>query len=577
MRRSMLTILTAVMALLLSGGSAQAATPFTAGTAGAGSTGNPDLAVGADGSGHLVWITGGANAQVRYCRVAPGGSACSLTADLNFGTSSAARPAGRAAVFAPAPNRVVVVATCWNCPNDTNRTFYWFSNNNGESFVPAIQIGEGFQAHGAGTWIDDFGVFVGVNAGAVRATNGAPYLPGTGPVSYATGGTFSYDPQVVRLPGTTTLVAAVNDLEVIKLGVYSGGSLAQDTVNDESHWHRDRTLPGAESVNRETALNSGPNGIFLSYLNRDAGRTRVGLRHFDPAAGNFGPPVYLQSGERVDASTLGDPDSAQDADGRVHVVWRSLYDGGRLRYRASDTGGTGFGPVGNLAMRETFTDPQVAAGPGGTGFAVWKGAGNAVRAVALDPEPEPGPAGPGGPGGPGGSGGPGGPGGPAGPAPTVSRTAIGDRTLRPGQGTNFTFVASKAGRAVLTIEKKFNGLKIKRRVKAKSGKRVVRRVCVAKTKRRLRALRKRAGDARAYRRALRRQSCRGFRQVGRIVRRVRPGRNSIQFNGRVAGRRLAPGVYRAKLIVTDSAGQRSRAEALRFRVLSPKRARAKMR
>ncbi len=42
--------------------------------------------------------------------------------------------------------------------------------------------------------------------------------------------------------------------------------------------------------------------------------------------------------------------------------------------------------------------------------------------------------------------------------------------------------------------------------------------------------------------------------------------NEIVWNGRVAGRRLSPGLYQARLRITDVAGNVSRAERLRFRV-----------
>jgi hypothetical protein len=149
--------------------------------------------------------------------------------------------------------------------------------------------------------------------------------------------------------------------------------------------------------------------------------------------------------------------------------------------------------------------------------------------------------------------------------PTIGGgVAIGDRTLIPGQGTSFGFNASEAGLAVLTFEKRFDGLK---------GKRKGRRVCLSKTKKRLGALRKQAGSGgRAYRRLLAKQACRGYQRVGQIRKQVQPGSNAIAFNGRIAGRKLSRGAYRAKLVVTDSAGNKSRTETVRFTV-APKRRR----
>jgi hypothetical protein len=52
-----------------------------------------------------------------------------------------------------------------------------------------------------------------------------------------------------------------------------------------------------------------------------------------------------------------------------------------------------------------------------------------------------------------------------------------------------------------------------------------------------------------------------------VIRRdVLAGRNEIVWNGRVAGRRLSPGLYQARLVITDAAGNPSSTERLRFRV-----------
>lgn len=42
--------------------------------------------------------------------------------------------------------------------------------------------------------------------------------------------------------------------------------------------------------------------------------------------------------------------------------------------------------------------------------------------------------------------------------------------------------------------------------------------------------------------------------VGRFVRRLVAGRNSVTFTGRIAGRTLRPGSYRLTLVATDAAG-----------------------
>jgi photosystem II stability/assembly factor-like uncharacterized protein len=146
--------------------------------------------------------------------------------------------------------------------------------------------------------------------------------------------------------------------------------------------------------------------------------------------------------------------------------------------------------------------------------------------------------------------------------PSVGRPTIGRGTLTPGQGTTFGFDASEAGLAALTFEKRFAGIK---------GKRKGRRVCLPKTKKRLKALRKQAGGPRAYRKLLNKKACQGYQRIGVIRQQVRAGRNTISFNGRVAGRKLSKGRYRAKLTITDAAGNASRAETIKFKVVGKKK------
>jgi hypothetical protein len=89
---------------------------------------------------------------------------------------------------------------------------------------------------------------------------------------------------------------------------------------------------------------------------------------------------------------------------------------------------------------------------------------------------------------------------------------------------------------------------------------------VPQTRARLRRLRRSAGSRAAYRRLLRQRRCKAWKKVGQIRREVVAGRNEIVWNGRVAGRRLSPGLYQARLRITDAAGNVSRTETLRFRV-----------
>ena len=322
-----------------------------------------------------------------------------------------------------------------------------------------------------------------------------------------------------------------------------------DVLNSVSNWQIDRLLPSPEGDNDETHLSSGPNGILLTYKWFVPNDNRLGLRKFDPATNTFGGPTYIEGADPIDNNSLEYPYHSQDGSGRIHAVWRTLYDDGRLRYSRSDDGGTTFSAAANLATKESFLDPIVEAAPGGTGFAAWRGIGESpIRVVPIDPQPEPAA--------------PPGPGGPDTTPPSAGGFSVGDPTLFPGQGTSFSFNSSETGVALLTVQKQVKGLKV--RVRGK-------RRCVPQTRKRLRALRRSAGSAAAFRRLLRQRRCKAYKRIGRIRQNVTPGRNTIVFNGRIAGRRLRPGRYRALLVITDSAGNVSRTERIRFRVLRRRR------
>lgn len=533
MRRVVFTVL-ALAALAFPAG-AQAGTPFTAG-----SGAEPSIAVGSDGTGHVVWETTDENAMVGYCRVSAGAGACNRTELLVFPGSLDANRAGRATVYTPAPNKVVIVAGCWNCPTGVeDRTYRWISTNNGQSFGVPSQIDNDFGTEGFGAWLDDVNLFVAAGGSRIKAE---PSI-GTS-VEYATGGLFVYWPEVVRLPGTKKLVAATNDLDVVKYGVYVGNSLVASDINASIGWDVDKTLSSLEGGNRDTSLTAGPNGATLTYLEANSIPNRIGLRRFDAITNTFGAPVYIQGEDPIDKNSIGEPDSFQDPSGRIHAVWISLYDGGRLRYRVSDTAGNNFTAAANIARSEAIYEPEVAAGGDGRGFATWTpGISGSIRIVPLDnPELESTTT-------------------PDTTTPSVTGFGVSDTTLTPGQSAKFTFNASEAGQAVLTFEKRFLGIK---------GKKKGKKVCLPRTKKRLSALRKKAGTTAEYKALLKKKKCTGYRKIGEIRQQVTAGRNTIEFNGKIAGRPLGPGQYRASLVVTDAAGLVSRTETLNFKVVGKK-------
>jgi hypothetical protein len=80
---------------------AHAATPFTAGT-GSGQ----DVAVGSDGTAHVVWVTEEADNRIGYCRIPAGGTGCdSESTFLDFPGATSDSPSPHAQVFTPADNK----------------------------------------------------------------------------------------------------------------------------------------------------------------------------------------------------------------------------------------------------------------------------------------------------------------------------------------------------------------------------------------------------------------------------------------------------------------------------------------
>jgi hypothetical protein len=105
------------------------------------------------------------------------------------------------------------------------------------------------------------------------------------------------------------------------------------------------------------------------------------------------------------------------------------------------------------------------------------------------------------------------------------------------RGTTFKFQLSEAGSVAITIARQLPG--------KRSGKR-----CVAPTKK----LRKK-------------KSCKRYKTVGTLKRTGVAGANMVAFSGRLAKRALALGRYRATIVATDAAGNKSVAKTASFRLV----------
>ena len=272
---------------------------------------------------------------------------------------------------------------------------------------------------GRPSYVDSLNLSLGVEGSPFQATDPAAPSPDILTPTLATGGLFVYSPAVIYNETLDRAVYATNDLDTVKYAYRADATPTAAELNNVANWQTERLLSSPEGDNDETALSSGPSGILLTYKWFVPNDNRLGLRKFDPVSNTFGGPLYIEGANPIDNNSLDYPYHSQDGSGRIHVVWRSLHDDGRLRYSRSDDGGATFSAAANLAIKESFIDPIVEAASTGAGFAAWKGTGSsAIRVVPIDPQPEP--SGPGG--------------GPDTTAPTAGGFSIGDSTLFPGAG-----------------------------------------------------------------------------------------------------------------------------------------------
>ena len=108
------------------------------------------------------------------------------------------------------------------------------------------------------------------------------------------------------------------------------------------------------------------------------------------------------------------------------------------------------------------------------------------------------------------------------------------------RGTAFRYTLSEAARVVFTIDRRTIGRRV-------------------------------GGTCRPLTRSnSRRKRCVLFRRAGRLAAAGKQGANRTRFTGRLRGRRLRPGRYRASAVATDSAGAKSAPRSVRFRIVRPR-------
>jgi hypothetical protein len=63
--------------------------------------------------------------------------------------------------------------------------------------------------------------------------------------------------------------------------------------------------------------------------------------------------------------------------------------------------------------------------------------------------------------------------------------------------------------------------------------------------------------------------CKRYKRVTTLIANEQAGRQSTAFSGRVKGRALRRGRYRARLVATDALGARSREHRVALRIVHP--------
>lgn len=394
--------------------SAVAAAPFEVAPAGQGQTvvtltaGTSYVAYLRPASANADWVS------VGVCRVFAGASSCASNVELPFPgpTGSGPEPVGRAHVAANNAGGISIYANCFYCAGDNSANSHaiaWTSTD-GVTFASTVLNGTTiFDGDGTGALITagvggtPQGAFIqassgsGAGRGVIQPLIPGPALPAPTDLSSAY---FGYRSSVVRGVGNS-LVYASSDGDRIRSRSFVpfGGPTAQPPANDVAwapNWTAltDVASPESDGVDALTLART-PNDVYLGYGHRSGGVSSVRYRRFDwtPGVKQFGPAMPLHAVAGLDTET-DEPAIAGDAAGRVHAIWQAHLggDGRRLRYAVSDGAGNAPTVLGNLASREWFFDTQLDAGTGGSGLATWRSGGGgmaALRAVSLDPKPEP--------------------------------------------------------------------------------------------------------------------------------------------------------------------------------------------
>lgn len=555
--RTRTTALTgALLAIAALAGTASAATPITLSPGGK----LPALAIDPAGAAHAVWVEG---ANVRYCKVPRGASACSETETFGPDAGDPVPPAhdpgavrlGRPAVFTPTPGKVIIVRyVCCGEPYPDVRYQTLTSTDGGATFGGRVVVGTTTYSPGASAPTHNAGAtfqspgnklnFVsGFDLHVSNGTQGSRFTQ-TSDDGSAVASTFAdlvtleVGQATGGLDGTTPVVAYEDfyGTQEVKFRKYGGSG----NINSAANWTPESVIAPGNAPYLTAA--GGPSGLFLMRKTQGSGDPMV----VQKLVGNtWTAPVALNDGGQAFGFS-------QSPTGQLGAIWD---DGPKnLRYRTS-LNGTTWSPSYKLHANTegSHESTRIAVGPDGQGWAMWnrQTVTGSVKLIPLEPLSE---------------------GGSQVIAPPVLRGALFDTAnLRPGQAARIRFGSSSAGQGRLAFELRRAGLRLPIRASA------TKLACVVSTPRRVRSLRRTLarsksvrglrGRARSRRlaRLVKQRGCTAYTKVGDLSKAVVAGTNEIRFSGKFRGKSLRPGVYRVTLTVTNAGGNATKRFTIKVR------------
>ena len=355
-----------LLLVLLAPATARSATPVPLGT---GQT--VGVTVDDAGTAYAAWNGNepGAPTSLFFCRLPRAATACDVKTTLPADGSSLTRPY---VLVDGGTVRVLSYRYGMTTGERFDAVYMFTSSDGGASFDGGVQIGTvAFHdaIRGPGNTVS---MIENVSASVFQS---APLAPGPVTAEAHLNPSHPYDPAIALIDAGTPLAVFADGNGAAQFRRYSGiGDL-----NDANSWSPPVDFAAYAAYLR---LAGGPLGVFALSNDANGG---LEVRHF--TGGGFDPPVPLPGPDKP--ITGGSDHIAQDAGGRLHVVWPfGDATGAHVGYASSDDGDdwaqTQF-DVGDPAVIEsTPSSMRVAVAPDHLGVATWhSGGGETAQAFAI--------------------------------------------------------------------------------------------------------------------------------------------------------------------------------------------------